>query len=169
MRYEELATALGAQADSAGTLLDGRRGRSGESMRRDAEPNAIDCLVTERLASLETERGRTPDAGLGAVKSGAAAGLLCALAMPGKRVLATRSVDACVMETVSFAKWLGLRTAVPGLVGIASDGRTVRLAELRGKVVLVNFWAPWYPHCKQEMTWFAEMQRDMGGAGLVVM
>jgi thiol-disulfide isomerase/thioredoxin len=70
------------------------------------------------------------------------------------------------METVSFAKWLGLRTAGPGLVGIASDGRTVRLAELRGKVVLVNFWAPWYPHCKQEMTWFAEMQRDMGGAGL---
>src|ERR1700679_1361257 len=33
----------------------------------------------------------------------------------------------------------------------AVDGRKVDLAQLRGKVVLLDFWATWCPGCRQEV------------------
>ena len=41
-------------------------------------------------------------------------------------------------------------TAPDFVVGMF-DGTQVRLSELRGKVVLLNFWATWCPPCRAEM------------------
>lgn len=48
------------------------------------------------------------------------------------------------------------------------DGKTLRLADFRGKAVLLNFWATWCQPCKIEMPWFEELQRQYGSAGLQV-
>jgi len=48
------------------------------------------------------------------------------------------------------------------------DGKTVRLADLRGRVVLLNFWATWCRPCHAEIPEFNAMQRDLKSEGLEV-
>jgi peroxiredoxin len=49
-----------------------------------------------------------------------------------------------------------------------ADGRTVRLSDFRGKVVLLNFWATWCPPCKLEIPWFIEFERKHKDQGFAV-
>jgi cytochrome c biogenesis protein CcmG/thiol:disulfide interchange protein DsbE len=48
------------------------------------------------------------------------------------------------------------------------DGNTVRLADYRGKAVLLNFWATYCQPCKIEMPWFVELQKKYGPEGLQI-
>lgn|SRR5208282_417508 len=50
----------------------------------------------------------------------------------------------------------------------ALDGTTVRLSDLRGKAVLLNFWATWCGPCKIEMPWFVDLQNQYGSQGLQI-
>ena len=41
-------------------------------------------------------------------------------------------------------------------------GKTAKLKQYRGKVILLDFWATWCTGCKQEIPWFIEFQRKFG-------
>ncbi len=63
-----------------------------------------------------------------------------------------------------------LQTAAPDFSLTAVDGSQVKLSDLRGKVVLVNFWATWCPPCKAEMPDLNALQQEYGSSqGLVVL
>lgn len=50
-----------------------------------------------------------------------------------------------------------------------AGGRKVRLANFRGKVVLVNLWATWCTPCRREMPALDRLQATLGGADFQVL
>jgi thiol-disulfide isomerase/thioredoxin len=48
------------------------------------------------------------------------------------------------------------------------SGRTIRLSDYKGKLLIVNFWATWCPPCRAEMPDMVKMQRNYGKSGLQV-
>jgi cytochrome c biogenesis protein CcmG, thiol:disulfide interchange protein DsbE len=49
------------------------------------------------------------------------------------------------------------------------DGKHVSLADLRGKVVIVTFWATWCAPCQEELPLLSQFAREHAKDGLVVL
>lgn len=47
------------------------------------------------------------------------------------------------------------------------DGRTVTLSELRGQVVIINFWASWCPPCREEAAYLEQTWRKYKDQGVI--
>ena len=47
------------------------------------------------------------------------------------------------------------------------DGRAVTLSQLRGQVVIVNFWASWCPPCREEAAYLEQTWRKFKDKGVV--
>jgi len=53
--------------------------------------------------------------------------------------------------------------SVPDIAFDTADGGTATLADYRGKLVVVNFWATWCAPCRKEMPMLDALQDQMGG------
>lgn len=58
---------------------------------------------------------------------------------------------------------------VPEVKVALLDGRQTSLEALRGKVVLVNFWATWCPYCRHEMPDMERFYRDYRAQGFEIL
>jgi peroxiredoxin len=56
----------------------------------------------------------------------------------------------------------------PAIEGKDVDGKPVRLADYKGKVVLVDFWASWAPPCVASFPYFRELYHKYRGQGFAV-
>ena len=83
---------------------------------------------------------------------------------------ATRSAAPTAQADIEATTLIHAGDVAPNFTVQMLDGSRITLSELRGKVVLVNFWATWCPPCRQEMS---HLQKDVidrfAGEDLVVL
>ncbi len=109
----------------------------------------------------------------------ASVGVAGAMSVPVTRAYAYRCVEACVAEGSRVGRFVlaklrpgdtraADRTEAPDFALKDADGRTIRLSDCRGQVVVLNFWATWCPPCRVEIPWFVEFQRAYRDRGFTV-
>ncbi len=62
----------------------------------------------------------------------------------------------------------GVGQRAPDFTLVDLDGRAIRLSDLRGEPVLLNFWATWCPPCRAEMPELARVAGEQQGNVRVV-
>ena len=97
--------------------------------------------------------------------------------LPSPKALAHRCLECSMAAWQSLAppnhvgadlKPEGSRVVAPDFALKDADNMDVKLSDLKGKVVLVNFWATWCEGCQVEIPWFVEFQKKYEAQGLAV-
>jgi len=78
------------------------------------------------------------------------------------------AVVAPALSASELKRWTGEPRA-PAIDLLRTDGTPLSLADLRGKVVLVNFWATWCEPCVTEMPSLQRLRDTLGPQGLEVL
>ena len=63
----------------------------------------------------------------------------------------------------------GPRKPAPVLSLKDANGKSVKLSDYKGRVVLLDFWATWCTGCKLEIPWFMEFDKKYKSKGLSAM
>ena len=135
--------------------------------------------VSEGLVRLKQRHGKSNwhSGRLAWVAAAIVAALLLSVVLPSPKVLAHKCLECTVAVWETLAPSKVSQTTVQAESGrkVAPDfnlkdeqGDDVKLSNLKGKVVLVNFWATWCEGCQVEIPWFIEFERKYAGQGLVV-
>jgi len=69
-----------------------------------------------------------------------------------------RPVGSLAAAVLLLALASGARAATPEFTLPARDGGKLSLSELKGQVVMINFWATWCGPCRQEMPLLQQIQ-----------
>jgi cytochrome c biogenesis protein CcmG/thiol:disulfide interchange protein DsbE len=83
------------------------------------------------------------------------------LAIVAAALLALTSASASAEIAKPAARKAAVDFSLPG-----RDGKPLKLSSLKGKVVLLDFWATWCTGCKVEIPWFIEFDKAYRAQGL---
>ena len=81
-----------------------------------------------------------------------------------------RTLSGLILGTLlATASMAGAPQPAPDFVLPAREGSDVRLSELKGQVVMINFWATWCGPCRQEMPLLQQLQSKYEPLGFTLL
>lgn len=92
---------------------------------------------------------------------------VAAWALPKVKNVLQKTLVRMASQESGFEDWKG--ATAPDFSVKTLDGTHLKLSELRGRRVIVDFWATWCPPCVKEIPHFIQLRKDIPEAELAIL